>query len=72
LCFESLVFFCGIKEPKDSVMDPIPLFILNCEASPIWFSINFQILGWDLNGTSNVEDKTPPVSPLLVMRRKRS
>jgi hypothetical protein len=41
-----LFFFCGIKEPKDSVMDPIPLFILNCEASPIWFSINFQILGW--------------------------
>lgn len=33
-----LLLFCGVKEPKNSVMDTIPLFILNCEASPIWLS----------------------------------
>jgi hypothetical protein len=60
-------------------MDTIPLFT-KCfhiyfelwSFSYLVVSINFQILGWDLNRTSNVEDKTPPVSPLLAMKRKRN
>jgi len=29
-CVLSPFLFCGVKEPKDLVMDTIPLFILNC------------------------------------------